>query len=153
MKYTFILILAFGFVLNSCKKERAQNETKSSFQEVYQMSEMAILMEEMYNELQKNRSNIIENKPVGEFPQKFEKIDSAKMTETFVRTDEFKNWSNLLIQNFHHLYESDSNRIENYNNVIKTCISCHKSDAGCIGPVSRIGKLLIPNDLQPNGVK
>lgn len=148
MKYTFILILAFGFVLSSCKKEKIQNETKSSFQEVYQMSEMALLMEEMYDELQENRSKIIENKPIGGFPQKFEKIDSAKMTETFARTEEFENWSNLLIQNFHHLYKSDSNRIENYNNVVKTCITCHKSDAGCIGPVSRISKLLILQDIK-----
>jgi hypothetical protein len=148
MKYTIALFLAFSFILNSCKKETTQDETKSSFQEVYQMSEMALLMEEMYVELDSIRPKLIENKPIGEFPQKFEKIDSAKMTETFARTNEFKNWSNLLIQNFHNLYESDSNRIENYNNVVKTCISCHKSDAGCIGPVSRISKLLIPQDFK-----
>jgi len=134
-------MLFSGLVLLSCNKK--QDKPESNFQQVYEMSEMALLMEGMYTDLNENRVKIIENKSIGEFPQKFEEIHSAEMTETFERTDEFRRWSDSLIQNFHHLYKSDSNRIENYNNVVKTCITCHKSDAGCIGPVSRIGKLLI----------
>jgi len=134
-------MLFSGLVLLSCNKK--QDKPESNFQQVYEMSEMALLMEGMYTDLNENRVKIIENKSIGEFPQKFEEIHSAEMTETFERTDEFRRWSDSLIQNFHHLYKLDSNRIENYNNVVKTCITCHKSDAGCIGPVSRIGKLLI----------
>lgn len=144
MKYNYLIILFLGLVFLNCKKKE-QDKPKSSFQEVYKMSEMALLMEDMYNELEKIRPEIITGGNIGEFPEKFNKIHTAEMTSSFEKTEEFRRFSNLLLQNQKALYDSksDSLPIQLYNNVIKTCISCHKSDAGCIGPVSRISKLLI----------
>jgi len=143
LKSKFIITLFSGLVLLSCHKK--QDKPESSFQQVYEMSEMALLMEDMYAELEEMRPEIIDEKTIGEFPEKFNKIHTAEMTSSFERTAEFENFAGLLLQNQKALYQSqaDSARIGLYNSVVKTCISCHKSDAGCIGPVSRIGKLLI----------
>ncbi len=111
------------------------------------MSEMALLMEDMYAELEKIRPEIISGKTIGTFPNKFNKINTAKMTSSFERSEEFDRFTGLLLLSLRNMYESQPDsiriRIQLYNNAVKTCISCHKSDAGCIGPVSRIGKLLI----------
>jgi len=109
------------------------------------MSEMALLMEDMYKELKEIRPEVISGNEIGQFPEKFNQIHSAEMTSSFERTVEFEQFTELLLHNFNQLYKakSDSSRIEIYDNTVKTCVSCHKSDAGCMGPVPRIEKLLI----------
>ncbi len=147
MRFKSIIYISFGFCLFSCsEKEPEKTKTDSSFQQVYEMSDMALLMEKMYDELEKNRQLVLEGKSIGEFPSEFNKIHTAEMTPSFQRTEEFNRLANLYLQNLKNLYDSktdDSNRKEFYNNAVKSCITCHRSDAGCIGPVDRIGKLLI----------
>lgn len=145
MRHRLIITLFLGLTFLSCKDKEIT--PKSSFKEVYQLSEMALLMENMYSELEKIRPEVIEGKEVGDFPVEFNKIHTAQMTPSFEKTEEFRRFSDLLLQNQKAFYDSrpDSMRIQLYNNMVKTCISCHKSDAGCIGPVSKIGKLIINN--------
>ena len=148
MRKLLLLIVGFAVVSCSSKEELPQRETNSSFKKVYEFSEMALLMEKMYSELEKQRPNIMEGKSMGEFPKEFPKIHTAKLTPGFERTNEFTRFADLYLQQVELLYNSkpeDSKRVEYYNNAVKACISCHKSDAGCMGPVSRIGKLLIEN--------
>src|SRR5690606_13617983 len=103
-------------------------------------------MEDMYNSLEKNKESIQQQKDLGTFPNEFHKIHTAEMTASFERTEEFKRLADLYLKNLNELYQTeihDPNRVESFNNTVKACITCHRSDAGCIGPVSRIGKLLI----------
>lgn len=147
MRFPFLLYISIGFVIFSCSKEEPKkSETNSSFQQVYEMSDMALLMEKMYADLEKNRNPVLEGQAVSEFPVEFNKIHTAEMTPSFQRTDEFNRLADLYLQNLQNLHKADKenpNRKELYNNVVKSCITCHRSDAGCIGPVDRIGKLLI----------
>lgn len=147
MRLETIFYILFGFVFLSCsQKDDKKNEVDSSFSQVYEMSEMALLMEEMYSSLEKIRPLIEEQKPLEEFPADFNKIHTAEMTPSFERTDEFKRLADLYLQNLNQFYNAeakDANRVEYFNNTVKSCITCHRSDAGCIGPVSRIGKLMI----------
>ncbi len=148
MANKLIVFSCIGFIFFACSKnkEKVKTETNTSFQQVYEMSEMALLMEKMYDELEQKRKLIIEEKSIGEYPVEFNKIHTAEMTSSFERTEEYNRLANLYLQNLKLLYESkntDLNRIELYNNVVKSCLTCHRSDAGCIGPVDRIGKLLI----------
>src|SRR5690606_5892278 len=149
MRYGSFIYILLGFVFLSCsQKQTKENETGSSFQQMYQMSEMALLMEDMYSSLEKDRALVEEGKTLGEFPEKFNQIHTGKMTETFERTEEFKRLADLYLQSLNQLYNADVNdphRATYFNNTVKSCITCHRSDAGCIGPVSRIGKLLIPS--------
>lgn len=139
-----------GFLLLSCsQKEVEKEQTSSSFQEIYEFSEMALLMEKMYDELADKQGAILEGSEIGEFPKEFTKIHTAKLSDGFVRTEEFMRFSDLYLQNLKALYEAsanDPNRKLLYNNVVNSCITCHKSDAGCMGPVSRIGKLIVPSN-------
>lgn len=149
MNYNKLIVFcSIGFILFACspEKEEVKTETNTSFQQVYEMSEMALLMEKMYDELEQKRKLIIDEKSIGEYPLEFNKIHTAEMTSSFERTEEYNRLANLYLQNLKLLYESsetDPNRKEMYNNVVKSCLTCHRSDAGCIGPVDRIGKLLI----------
>lgn len=148
MNYKLIVFCSIGFILFACSqnKEEVITETNNSFQEVYKMSEMALLMEKMYDELEQNRNLITEKKSIGGYPVEFNKIHTAEMTSSFERTEEYNRLANLYLQNLKLLYDSkdtDTNRKELFNNVVKSCLTCHRSDAGCIGPVERIGKLLI----------
>lgn len=148
MARKILMIFLVGFVLHSCSQKEVEKEkTTSSFQEIYEFSEMALLMEKMYDELKEKREDVIVGKDIGEYPTEFNKIHTAKLSDGFDRTEEFMRFSDLYLQNLRVLYESslnDPNRKVLFNNVVNTCITCHKSDAGCMGPVSRIGKLLIP---------
>ena len=147
MRILTLLFISIGFCFLSCsEKEPEKTETNSSFQQVYEMSDMALLMEKMYADLEKNRNPVLEGEAIIEFPAEFNKIHTAEMTPSFQRTEEFNRLADLYLQNLQNLHKAkkeDPNRKELYNNVVKSCITCHRSDAGCIGPVDRIGKLLI----------
>jgi len=149
LKFQFIIIFVLGLIFSGCKK--GENKPETAFQEVYEMSEMALLMEEMYNSLEKDKELVQKQKTLGAIPNEFHKIHTAEMTTSFERTEEFKGLADLYLKNLHQLYQTeihDPNRVESFNNTVKACITCHRSDAGCIGPVSRIGKLLI--EVSPN---
>lgn len=145
--FSVILIFVYLVFPISCKKEEAKEpeKKKSSFNEIYEFSEMALLMEDMYTEMENIRPNVIENKRIGTLPPNLIKIHTAEMTNTFERTFEFERFANLLIQTHKELYDSEPNekRIDLYNNVVQSCLVCHKSPVGCDGPIPRIQGLLI----------
>lgn len=142
-----ILILGYLFFPVSCNKDEGRKPEKkqSSFKEIYEFSEMALLMEDMYSEMEKIRPNVIEKKSIGALPPNLIKIHTAKMTNTFERTFEFERFANLLIETQKQLYDggSNENRVALYNNVVNACLVCHKSPVGCDGPIPRIQGLLI----------
>lgn len=146
-KITGILILGYLFFPVSCNKDEGKKPEKkqSSFKEIYEFSEMALLMEDMYAEMEKIRPNVIENKDIGTLPPNLVKIHTAKLTNTFERTFEFERFAELLIETQKQLYDSEPNekRIILYNNVVNACLVCHKSPVGCDGPIPRISGLLI----------
>ena len=90
MKKLFLLLTVF--VVISCqkkeeeKKESCTTETKETSKdedgfEMYQMSEMAALMEQMYVDNQRLKERIIKGDTIGQFPQHFLKIHKAVMTD------------------------------------------------------------------------
>lgn len=142
-----ILILGYLFFPVACNKNEGKKpeQKKSSFENIYEFSEMALLMEDMYSDMEKIRPNIIENKDIGDLPANLIKIHKAEMTNTFERTFEFERFANLLIETQKQLYDSKLNakRVDLYNNVVNACLVCHKSPVGCDGPIPRIQGLLI----------
>lgn len=139
--------MSYLFLPLSCNKDEGDKpiHKKSSFEKIYEFSEMALLMEDMYSDMEKIRPNVIENKSIGTLPPNLIKIHTAKMTNTFERTFEFERFANLLIETQKQLYDSEQNekRILLYNNVVNACLVCHKSPVGCDGPIPRIQGLLI----------
>ena len=85
MKKIITLVLVFS--LFSCQKKEQKVEKKKcptkkeKKLEMYQMSEMAALMEQMYVDNQRVKENIKNGDTIGKFPEHFLKIYSAKFTD------------------------------------------------------------------------
>jgi cytochrome c553 len=143
-------ILVFGctvlFVF-SCQKKRESNDEKvdstattekKSF-EMYELSEMALLMEQMYVDNQRLKERIEKGEPVGEFPSHFAEIHKAIMTDPSENDQFFKDNANIFLRAQEMIYKDPENAKEHYANAVQACISCH--EVKCSGPIPRIKKL------------
>ncbi|WP_235946496.1 hypothetical protein [Flavobacterium silvaticum] len=113
---------------------------KSKF-EMYEMSEMSLVMEQMFADNQKLRNEIIEGKKLGEMPVHFQKIHSAAMTDPSENDAFFKTKAKVFLEAQAQIYSDTENAKEHFNASVTACIDCHK--VKCMGPVSRIKKLYI----------
>ncbi|SNR80838.1 hypothetical protein [Lutibacter flavus] len=139
----FIVLILFGLPILSCNSVKKEEVKKANEELVmYQFSEMALLMEEMYktNEVLKNK--IINNEDVGEFSDKFLNIHSAILTDPKDRNDSFEIFSKAFIENQQAIFSASQNEVKDqFNIMVNTCVACHKTT--CLGPIPRIEKLLI----------
>lgn len=140
-----ICYLFFLIFLVSCdsKKKEAVNTPPQMIFDVYEPSEMALLMNEMYDIQDRIKNDILNEIPLEEFPQDFLKIHTAQLSDFKGRNQNFETFSHLFVERVEFLFE-DSTEIplkQRYNDVINLCISCHQTE--CTGPIPRIKKLLI----------
>lgn len=142
-------IIAFVLVVSlfSCqKKEQKVEEKKCPTKkekklEMYQMSEMAALMEQMYVDNQRVKENIKSGDTIGKFPEHFLKIYSAKFTDETDNDLFFKVKAKEYIAAQQLLYSDPKNVKQHFNAAVDACIKCHESKCG--GPIQRIKKLYI----------
>jgi cytochrome c553 len=88
---------------------------------------MAGLMEQMYVQNLSVKEKIAKGEAIGEFPEYYLKINTAKFT------DEADN---------DFFFKADSKNLkENYNAGVDACITCHQKKCG--GPIPKIKKLYI----------
>ncbi len=142
MRKRFLILLSF-FVLscNSSKKEKSQKE--EIVYDMYEPSEMANLMNEMYDYNLKLKQNILDNQVPETFPENFLKIHTAKLSEFKYRNDVFKSFSTVFISAQKEIFNpnSDHSMEARFNTAVNVCISCHQTE--CTGPIPKIKKLLI----------
>ena len=93
MKLIKISLLFVFFGLLSCQKEKqveaneentvekTTDSTTTEEFEMYEMSEMAALMEQMYVDNQRLKERIMKGDTIGKFPQHFIRIHKAVMTD------------------------------------------------------------------------
>ena len=145
MKKTVVLLLVFGIF--SCQKKEVKKEEKKCSSgkekklEMYQMSEMAALMEQMYVDNKRVKESIIKGDSIGTFPKHFLKIYLAKFTDDTDNDLFFKVKAKEYIAAQKLLYSDQKNKIEHFNAGVDACITCHESKCG--GPIQRIKKLYI----------
>lgn len=148
----FFIVLVSLVVLSSCQKKEEVSAnikkdttevctTKEKKFEMYEMSEMASLMEQMYAHNQQLRLRIKKGDTVGTFPKFFNKIYTAKMTSPSDNDAFFKENAKKFIAAQQLIYTDTKNLKENFNKGVDACIACHKSKCG--GPIPRIKKLYI----------
>ncbi len=121
------------------KKDSISNN-KDGF-EMYEMSEMAALMEQMYVDNERLKERIIKGDTIGKFPQHFIKIHKAVMTDETDKDAFFNEQAAKFIKAQELIYQDPKNAKEHFNNGIDACIKCH--EVKCGGPIPKIKKLYI----------
>lgn len=149
MKHFFLILLSI-FVLSNCaKKEEAKPivkeevpaKTDSKEFEMYEMSEMAALMEQMYVDNQRLKERIKNGDTIGKFPSHFLAIHKSAMTDESENDAFFKEQAAIFIKSQKLIYEDPKNAKEHFNAGISACVTCHQ--VKCAGPIPRIKKLFI----------
>lgn len=138
------LLIIFGLfcVISSCqKKEEKKPCAKEKTFDMYQMSEMATLMERMYAHNQQLRERILKKDSIGKFPEFFNEIFTAKFTDESDNDVFFKENAQKYIAAQKLIYADPNNIKENFNEGVNACITCHEGKCG--GPIPRIKKLII----------
>lgn len=146
MKKVIIVFLLSGPLFSCIKKEEAKAEEKKETAEkkdfkMYEMSEMALLMEQMYADNLSLKERIKNGDTIGQFPQHFLDIHKAVMTDEKENDDFFKVQAANFIKAQELIYQDPKNAKEHFNNGVDACLSCHQVKCG--GPIPRIKKLYI----------
>ena len=130
MRY-FFLIFIFLFACNC-------NNSKS---EIYQNSELALLMREMYDNQLTYKEFIEQEKLITDFPEEYKKMHTATPTDKNLRTVDFQAMSTAYLNTFQSFIDSKNTEEQkkNYQTMIQMCISCHQNY--CPGPIKKIKKL------------
>jgi hypothetical protein len=143
-----LLPLFFFVVLFSCQQKEDPKAAQEKCQpkeekklEMYQMSEMAALMEQMYVDNQRLKERIKKGEAVGEFPKHFLKIYSAKFTDESDNDLFFKEKAKEYIEAQQLIYTDPANAVKHFNDGVDACLKCHQQKCG--GPIPRIKKLFI----------
>ncbi len=137
-------------VFASCQKKEAEVTTpvaekpaekpKKEFK-MYEMSEMAALMEQMYVDNQRLKERIKTGDTIGTFPQHILKIHSSAMTDPSENDAFFKEQAAKFIKAQELIYKDQANAKKHFNDAVDACVQCHQGK--CEGPIPRIKKLYI----------
>lgn len=142
------LLLIVGLSVLSCQERKDMNGQdqkdeallKKDFK-MYEMSEMALLMEQMYVDNQRLKAQIVAGESLGDYPNHFEKIHTAVLTDDTDRDTFFDSQAQEFLEAYQMIFEDQENAKTNFNAAVNACISCH--EVKCGGPIPRIKKLLI----------
>lgn len=145
MKKVILVVLFFGFFSCQKKEEKPKEEKCAPVNEkkleMYEMSEMAALMEQMYVDNLRVKKQIIAGETIAAFPEHFLKIHTAKFTDESDNDAFFKENAALYIAAQKTLYSDPKNQKQHFNEGVNACLNCHKNKCG--GPIPRIKKLFI----------
>ena len=149
MKKTVFIALTLA-VITSCKQTNEKNEavtlkdsvSSSSKFQMYEMSEMAALMEQMYAYNTQLKERIATNQDLGSYPEAFNKLHTAVLTEASDRDLFFNDQAIKFIEAQKAIYTDPVQAKDNFNKMVNQCLECHSKKCG--GPIPRIKKLIIP---------
>lgn len=149
MKQFFLILLSISILSSCTKKEEAKPVVEKKVPakkdskefEMYEMSEMAALMEQMYVDNQRLRERIKNGDTIGAFPSHFLKIHKSAMTDESENDAFFKEQAAVFINSQKLIYEDPKNAKEHFNAGVSACVTCHQ--VKCAGPIPRIKKLFI----------
>lgn len=137
-----IFSLLICLLVCSCNSDKKE-EKEELVLDMYEPSEMSLLMNQMYEINERIKKDIQDGKTPENFPLEFLKIHTAELSEFKHRNETFESFSKLFIEKQQDIFETSSNEEakKRFNQAINLCISCHKTE--CTGPIPRIQKLLI----------
>ena len=139
----------------ACSDDEGQKETKVPKAECNKSpvnpngdSELALLMRKMVADVDSLKQQIAtgEGNISDELIAELERVHTAVPTDPKVKTDEFKAYNELLVNEAKALKETTENKAEKFNQFVNRCIDCHQMV--CPGPIKRISKLKIVNPVK-----
>lgn len=147
MKYIALALFVSLLALSCQKENKVEAKSTSNIKEkdspfkMYEMSEGALLMEEMYAHNLQLKEQILAGNDLGTMPESFSKLPFVVLTDPSDK-DDFYNKQSLEFLSFQQaIYTSDDPK-QAFNAMIASCLECHNKKCG--GPIPRIKKLLIP---------
>ena len=137
-----VFLLLVSLILLSCNSDKKEDKKELVF-DMYEPSEMSLLMNRMYEINEGIKKDIMEGKTPEDFPLEFLKIHTAELSDFKHRNETFESFSKLFVEKEKDIFDTTSNdeAKKRFNQAINLCISCHKTE--CTGPIPRIKKLLI----------
>ena len=140
---TTVFICFIFICLASCKEQSEIDKTEKEPLIMVEQSEMSLLMNEMFAFNESIKQQIKDGKLNNDFPEHFNKIHTAVLTDSTVRDEAFKKDAQLFLDAQKALFEVEtSEELKlHYNNAVNACISCH--EVTCVGPIPRIKKLYV----------
>lgn len=137
-----VFLLLVSLILLSCNSDKKEDKKELVF-DMYEQSEMSLLMNRMYEINEGIKKDIMEGKTPEDFPLEFLKIHTAELSDFKHRNETFESFSKLFVEKEKDIFDTTSNdeAKKRFNQAINLCISCHKTE--CTGPIPRIKKLLI----------
>jgi hypothetical protein len=106
-------------------------------------SELAKVMKQMMAFIKSEKENIDAGKPMQPYPKSFNKVHTAKVTAGKHLSEEHKQFADDFLKELDVYYKAENleARKSTFNNVVYSCISCHKVE--CPGPISSIRQNLV----------
>lgn len=148
MKKQLLIVLLVSLIFAACDKKaeavKAEPKKKAPAKKefkMYEMSEMAALMEQMYVDNMRLKERITKGDTIGNFPQHFQKIHASVMTDESDNDAFFKEQAAKFIKAQELIYKDSLNAKKHFNDAVSSCVACHEQK--CEGPIPRIKKLYI----------
>lgn len=138
-----IILTTLLMTFVSCSSEQpmdVEKKKKKEF-EMYKSSEMASLMRQMHHINTQLKERIQSGEELGEFPESFERILEASMTDNQVMDEFFTSHAQTFLESQRRIYANPDNAKETFNSAVESCLECHR--VKCAGPIPKIEKLLI----------
>lgn len=144
-----LFVLCAVILLAGCREKAEEAVTEAPKEatpakkefKMYEMSEMAALMEQMYVDNQRLKDRIVKGDTIGQFPQHFLNIHASAMTDPSENDAFFKEQAAKFIKAQEQIYKDPANAKQHFNDAVSSCVACHEQK--CQGPITRIKKLYI----------
>lgn len=109
-------------------------------------SELAALMRKMFENNKEAREVIMSGGLPENFLEEYKKLHTSGATDSSQITDTYYAMADAYLQSVEAVSSvEEENRVEAFNNMVNTCISCHEA-VSCRGPIPKIRTLRIKGD-------
>lgn len=155
MNKNIYYLIGFFILFSFSCKEKTQSECKVCDEELkqaqqtekealvmYEPSELATLMLEMYAENQDWKAEIKKGNIPKSFPEKYKNMHKAQSVNEYAGSEFYNAMSDTYLKSIKDLTEaSPENAKERYNKMVNICLQCHQEI--CPGPIPKINKLIL----------
>lgn len=127
---------------NACDKELETSVEKKEKLQMYEPSELAVLMKTMYAQNLNWKAEVLKGNIPQNFPEEYRKMHTATSVNESAGTDFYNATATQYLESVEALSQATPQNVkEKYNQMVGMCVQCHQNI--CPGPIPKINKLLI----------